>query len=388
MSKKYLEKNVLELAKERIEYVFDEFKKISISFSGGKDSTVLLYLVLEEAKKRNRKVDVLFVDLEGQYKQTIDFLLETFDNRENRKYMNIYWICLPLNLRNAVSVFEPHWCCWDPNEKDKLVREIPKRDYVISDQKFFPFFRYRMEFEEFVVEFAEWLSAGEKMATLVGIRADESLNRFRTIVRSNKRRYKEIPWSTKISDKNDIYNFYPIYDWAVQDIWKYLYDTKKPYNRLYDKMYLAGLKYSEMRICQPYGDDQRKGLDLFHKIEPETWLKIVQRVSGANFGNIYCGQKFLGYRGGYKRPENMSWKEFTKFLLKTMPEVTANHYKQNFSVFIDWWQNEGVQKGLWKGGEIPDESDPKLEKAKKSTFLDENGAMYSKKRFLVQVTFV
>lgn len=65
MSKKYLEKNVLELAKERIEYVFDEFKKISISFSGGKDSTVLLYLVLEEAKKRNRKVDVLFVDLEG-----------------------------------------------------------------------------------------------------------------------------------------------------------------------------------------------------------------------------------------------------------------------------------------------------------------------------------
>ncbi len=54
--KKLLGKNVLEAARERISYVFDSFPRIYVSFSGGKDSSVMLHLVAEEARKRARRL--------------------------------------------------------------------------------------------------------------------------------------------------------------------------------------------------------------------------------------------------------------------------------------------------------------------------------------------
>lgn len=66
--KQYLGLNVLEAARQRISWTFDVFPRIYVSFSGGKDSTVMLHLVMDEAIKRGRKIGVLFVDLEGQYK--------------------------------------------------------------------------------------------------------------------------------------------------------------------------------------------------------------------------------------------------------------------------------------------------------------------------------
>ena len=44
--KTYLDKNVYEAALERIAYCFQEFDNVLVAFSGGKDSGVLLNLVL------------------------------------------------------------------------------------------------------------------------------------------------------------------------------------------------------------------------------------------------------------------------------------------------------------------------------------------------------
>ena len=76
--KKYLGVNVLEAARQRIAWTFDNFPRIYVSFSGGKDSTVMLHLVMDEAIRRGRRVGVLFVDLEGQYKLTIDHIQELY----------------------------------------------------------------------------------------------------------------------------------------------------------------------------------------------------------------------------------------------------------------------------------------------------------------------
>src|SRR3546814_8548348 len=70
-------------------------------------------------------------------------------------------------------------------------------------------------------------------ACFVGIRADESLNRFRTIARTDKPRFNGMPWTTNID--GDAWNAYPIYDWQTADIWRYLGKFDKPYNRLYDR---------------------------------------------------------------------------------------------------------------------------------------------------------
>ena len=311
---------VLRATQKRISWTFDNFERIYVSFSAGKDSTVMLHMVMDEAIKRNKKVGVLIVDLEGQYKVTIEHAKEMFELYKDNAEM--YWVCLPIHLRNAVSVYQPHWICWEKGKEDIWIRQMP--DNCISDVNYFDFIRQGMEFEEFVPQFGEWYSQGKSCACLVGIRSDESLNRFRTIASDKKIMVNNYKWTTKVTP--NVYNIYPIYDWKTSDIWVYHGKTKKCYNKLYDYMHLAGLKISQMRICQPYGDDQRKGLWLFHLIEPETWARVVARVNGANSGALYVQE--WGNVNGYRKitkPEGHTWKSFATLLITSMQPKTREH---------------------------------------------------------------
>lgn len=341
ISKNYLEINIYEAAVERLKYIFGNFEKVYFSFSGGKDSSVMVQLAIEIARELNKlPISVLFIDLEAQYKATIDHVSEIMALPE----IVPYWICLPIHLRNAVSMYQPQWVCWNPEKRNKWVRELPKG--VIDDTAYFPFYNYGMEFEEFVVEFGKWFSGDDLTACGVGIRADESLNRFRTLKNEKKNRYKDKMWTTKII--GNVYNFYPIYDWKVEDIWTCVGQNQFKYNQIYDLMYIQGKSLSEMRICQPYGDDQRKGLNLFRQLEPETWAKIVDRVSGANFGNIYCQSYLLGHRKAILPPGH-TWKSYTQFLLDTIPKHEKMWYQDRFEVFIKWWEKHG-----WNLADFPD----------------------------------
>lgn len=339
MAKKYLNKNVYEAALERVEFTFNEFEKICVSFSGGKDSGIILNLFLDYMRKHGikEKIGVLFIDLEGQYTATIEYMQKMLT--ENADLIIPYWVCLPLNLRNAVSMYEPYWCAWEPGLEDKWIRPMP--DFpVIKDQDYFPFYRYRMEFEEFVPEFNKWFADGKKTASIVGIRSNESLNRFRTIVSTSKERYKGHGWTTVSPADPNVINVYPIYDWGVEDIWIANGKNEWDYNKLYDMFYKAGVSLASMRICQPYGDDQRIGLDLYRVIEPETWARVVNRVSGANFGNIYCGTKAIGYRQ-VQLPKGHTWKSYTKLLLASLPPETRANYVDRFITFIRHWNRIG-----------------------------------------------
>lgn len=354
MSKFRLGKSVLESARERIKFTFDNFEKVYLSFSAGKDSTVMLHLVAEEAIKRNQKFGLLIIDLEGQYKLTIEHIHATIE--EYKDIIDLYWVCLPLHLRNAVSVYEPFWLCWDPDQKENWIRTPPEN--AITDLSFFPFFRKGMEFEEFVPEFGNWYSEGKTTACLVGIRTDESLNRYRTIASKTKETYKGKQYTTKVI--NEVYNVYPIYDWRTEDIW--IYHAKFPdkrYNQLYELMHKAGLSIHQQRICQPYGDDQRRGLWLFHLIEPETWAKVVTRVNGANSGALYINDS--GAINGYNnitKPEGHTWKSFSLLFLNSLPKQTQEHFLNKIYTFEKWWKERGYPNG------IPDEAPAILESKK------------------------
>ena len=113
--------DVLTAARQRIADVFDIFPRIYVSFSAGKDSTVMLHLVMEEARRLNRRVGVLLVDLEGQYRLTIEHAEEMY--AEYAEHIDPYWVALPIALRNAVSVYEPKWLCWDPDRRADWIRE-------------------------------------------------------------------------------------------------------------------------------------------------------------------------------------------------------------------------------------------------------------------------
>jgi predicted phosphoadenosine phosphosulfate sulfurtransferase len=353
MGKRSLGINVLDAAKERIIYTFDQFPRIYVSFSGGKDSTIMLHLVMDEAIRRGRKVGVLFLDLEGQYKLTIDHIQAMYNLYA--EHIDPYWIALPIHLRNAVSMYQHHWITWEPGRENIWIRKPP--EIAIIDQNYFPFYRYKMEFEDFVSAFGHWYSQNKLCACFVGIRTGESLNRWRTIASTKKQTIDGYKWTTWVGES--LYNIYPIYDWIETDLWIYHGKTGKPYNKLYDRMYQAGLTLHQMRICQPYGDDQRKGLWLFHLIEPETWARIVARVNGANSGALYAKESgnILGNLR-ISKPEGHTWQSFAELLLESLPPKTKEHFKNKIAVFIKWYQDRGYPNG------IPDERPYKQEAAR------------------------
>jgi predicted phosphoadenosine phosphosulfate sulfurtransferase len=364
MAKHYLDIDVLTAAQERISYLFDSFERLYVSFSGGKDSTVLMHLALNEARRRNRRIGVLVIDWEAQFTSTIDHIREMLVTYADN--VDPYWVCLPLRTTNACSQHEPEWSPWDPAKKDIWVRDLPPE--AISDPAFFPFYKHNDTFEDFVRDFAAWYSAGEECACLVGIRADESKSRYLTVVdrggrdkldpktgemvRTSHERLEGRSWTVKLNLGADakVWNVFPIYDWATADIWTYLGRTGLPYNKLYDMMHKAGVPISKMRICEPYGDEQRIGLWLYHVVEPDMWPKIVSRVAGANTGALYSRERgnVMG-NGKVTKPDGMTWQGFAKFLLDTMPPSTAEHYRNKIAVWLRWYQNHG-----YPNAEIPD----------------------------------
>jgi predicted phosphoadenosine phosphosulfate sulfurtransferase len=349
--KKFRDANVLEAARARISETFDSVERVYVAFSGGKDSSVMLHLVMEEAIKRGRHVGVMYIDFEAQYAATIQHVEEMFDLY--RDHIERHWICVPMRLRNAVTNFETHWTCWDPEKKDLWVREKPNRYKMERD---YPFGVPGMEFEEFIVLFGAWYSQGKTTGGFIGIRAQESLHRYCSVATWEKHdlMLNNRRWTTKITD--NVYNIYPIYDWLVQDIWRFHAKfPSKPHNKIYDLMQKAGVPLSQQRLCQPYGDDQRKGLWLFHLLEPETWFKVVARVNGANSGSLYVEESgnIMGYNKITKPPHH-TWKSFCNLLLQTMPKKTRDHYTDRFKKFIYGWHRRGYPI-------IPDECPAELE---------------------------
>lgn len=348
--KVYLKTSVLGESRKRIAKAFDMFEKLYVSFSGGKDSSVMLHLVMDEAKRRNRKVGVLIIDLEAQYADTVKHIEEMIE--EYKDYIELHWFCGQLLLRNAVSNYQPRWVCWDEEKKDLWIREKPP---LASNLSQYDFYVPKMEFEELMVVFGQWYSEGKKTGAFIGIRADESLHRYRAIVsRKDGLMADGQKWTTKVS--SGLYNVYPIYDWRTEDIWVYHgRHPEKKHNRVYDQMTKAGVPLSNQRLCQPYGDDQRRGLWLYHILEPQTWYKLVVRVNGANSGALYINE--TGNMTGYNKitkPESHTWQSFCNLLLRTMPKKTRDHYVARFKKFIAGWKQRGYDK-------IPDEAPHELE---------------------------
>lgn len=341
--------NVLEAAQTRIHWIFDTFDKVCLSFSGGKDSTVLFHLLADEARRRQRTFSVLFIDWEVQFNATIqhvDAMREKY-----REYVDhFYWVAIPLTTESGVSQLQPTWTAWEPGES--WVRHPPET--AITDASCFPFYQAGMTFEAFIPAFNSWYMKGKPGIVLTGVRADESLNRFLSINSQRKLRYADdIPWTTASSD-GFYYTGCPLYDWHVTDIWTYTAKNGLLFNPVYDLMYQAGVPLSRMRICEPFGPEQRRGLWLYHILEPDTWALACSRVSGAHCGALYSenrrGRGFYS-AGQSALPAGHSWKSYAFFLLDSMPEGIAEHYRNKIAVYLRWYQTRGFPQ------DIPDSQD-------------------------------
>jgi len=338
MRRIYKTQNVYHASIERLDFIFANFERIYLSFSGGKDSGVMLNLVLQYMKDNNikRKLGIQIMDNEANYEYSLDFMNRIL--QENREYLEIYWCCMPITLPCTVSAYEVDWQCWGESDKERWIRPMPDNDYVVNFQNhpFGDMFRENMHYDEFWDMFSEWYSQGKPTANLIGIRTQESLNRFRAIMNDAKETMKGKQWTKKNTAHS--YNCYPIYDWKTRDIWIANAKFEWDYNKLYDVFYMAGVPVEKMRVASPFMSESKSSLNLYRVIDGHTWAKLCARVGGANFVATYGKQ--LNYHS-FKLPEGHTWKSFVKFLLATLPQEPSENFKSRFIQSIKFWGRVG-----------------------------------------------
>ncbi len=341
MIRSYVQQNVFDALQERLKFIFEEFDNIYVSFSGGKDSGLLLNLVLDYQKKYapEKKIGVFHQDFEAQYTVTTEYIERTFKRIE--KDVEPYWVCLPMATRTALSSYEMFWYPWDDKKQEAWVRPMPKHDYVINLEKNpMTTYKYRMHQEDLAKQFGRWYSMsheGKKTVCLLGMRADESMQRYSGFL-NKKYGYQDECWISR--QFKDVWCASPIYDWSTSDVWHANYLFEYDYNHLYDLYYMAGLSASQMRVASPFNDYSKDSLNLYRVIDPEIWAKLIGRVQGANFACIYGRSKAMGYRN-VTLPEGHTWESYTKFLLDTLPVRLRNNYVKKFNTSIKFWHNTG-----------------------------------------------
>lgn len=339
--KVYQKESVYEAAVMRIERLFEEFGTLLVAFSGGKDSGVMLNLVLEVAERLGRlgSVVVYHLDYEAQYRYTTEYVERVFAGLPTE--VRRYWFCVPIKAQCCTSMFQSYWQPWRPEDEGKWVRDLPQEPYVYH-AGYFPFdFDYEVDDYRFSDRFARALSAelGKPLCVLVGIRSQESLHRYKAVKKDvEASSYRGISYTTVVSKQ--VVNAYPIYDWTVEDIWiangRFGYD----YNRLYDIFHQAGVPLNAMRVASPFNDAAPASLNLYKSIDPDNWGRMVGRVNGVNFTAIYGGTTAMGWNK-IKKPDHFTWKQYMNFLLATLPEEVRAMYERKLAVSIEYWTKKG-----------------------------------------------
>lgn len=345
------DQNVYEKSMKRIELIFKEFDNIYISFSGGKDSGVMLNLCIQYIRENNlsKRIGVFHLDYEVQYNETLRYIDRVF--AENKDIMDIYRICVPFKVSTCTSMYQTYWRPWDNEYVELWVREMPLNCFTEED---FPSFNKDMWDYDFQIYFASWYhekKKANKTCCLIGIRTQESLQRWRTI-HGNRRiqRYCNLKWTHQVAD--NICNAYPIYDWLTTDIWTANGRFEWDYNRLYDLYWQAGVSIEKQRVSSPFISEARESLALYKAIDPDMWGKMLCRVNGVNFTALY-GNTSMVAKHKAVLPPGYTWESYMHFLLSTLPASTRLNYQQKLSVSINFWRS--------KGGCLPKETIEKLQ---------------------------
>lgn len=319
----FRDENVYEAAKKRLNFLFDEFEDVYVAVSGGKDSTVALYMTLEVARERGRRIGMFFLDQEFEWQGSIDIIREW----EKIPEVDTYWLQAPLRMYNSNSALLPYVEIWDESRKDRWLREKEPNSIQVP-------FSPDIRFHTTMNSFADWRQevTGRKTCLISGMRAEESFNRFRAT--TSGLTYKNITWGRR---NKKTYCFHPFYDWTFRDVWKYIHDNNIPYNKVYDDMYQLGVPVNNMRVSNLI-HEYTTALLYLQEIEPKTYERLCYALPG-----ISTRTKFAEEFIPKKLPEMFtSWKEYRDYLVET---IVAPEYREGFKeVWKKQANNEDVHR--------------------------------------------
>ncbi len=308
-------KNVYDAALDRIRWLYSEFDNVMVSFSGGKDSTVIFHLTLQVARELGRlPLPVMFIDQEAEWAATIEQVRYVMTHPDVKPY----WYQIPIRLFNATSPADPWLDVWGEASRDKWMRE--REPYSIHENTYGE--------DRFTKMFNACIGKDQppNTANIGGIRCEESPRRHMSM--TTWPRYKWITYAKHLTKQNQ-WTFYPIYDWTYLDVWKAIHDNGWPYCKLYDIQYQYGVQLRNMRVSNLHHETAITSLFYLQEAEPETYEKLTQRLGGIDMAGKLG---FDDYFPSSLPPVFKNWREYRDYLNEklTVNEEWRESFKRKF----------------------------------------------------------
>lgn len=260
--KHFLDTDVLTAAKARVRHIFDMFDTVAVMFSGGKDSLVVLHLVREamvDMGLGHIPLDVVFRDEELIPDSVINFV----DEYRQLDWVRMHWFTVPLASTKYVMGVSHTYTQWDvARGPDRWVRPKPAWGINLEPGDDRVFDQYTMD------AFTAQRFKG-KVAFLTGIRAAESLIRFRACV--NKLNENYINAVVDPRAKN-VKLCKPIYDWQEDDVFRFFWERGIRYCPVYDQQLWAG---GAMRVSTPLHAEKAKQFDRERTVDADFYQRVV-----------------------------------------------------------------------------------------------------------------
>lgn len=261
--KRYLDIDVVTAARERMRHVFDLFDSIVVMFSGGKDSLCCLELAREVAEERGAlPLDVCFRDEELIPADVI----ATVEHYRAQPWVRMLYLAVPLQSKKYVLGKSTGYVQWDPGRRH--VRPMPEHAYRLPPGDTRTFDQHAMD------AFTAGFYKGN-CAFVTGIRADESLMRFRGVVNKLSENYITKPTAAiggGVPMPANVRLCKPIYDWSERDVFKFIGERGLRYARTYERQLYAG---QAMRVSTPIHAEQSKNFHLLRLVDPQLYAQVI-----------------------------------------------------------------------------------------------------------------
>lgn len=252
--------SVLEAARERLHHVYDTFDTVAVQMSGGKDSTAVLLLAKEIHEERGLgPVKTIFRDEEMVSPSVIRYL----EWIKDLPWVDMEWYCLPMGQEIWVLGRREYVLLWSAQrEKDgRLIRDIPPwaitaQDFGLTNETVVPQ----------PVDYYTMQGKEGRVAFLTGIRANESMIRYRSVVQKLHENYINRPY--RLSKAIPLRLVKPIFDWTTDDVLKYIVDSDFAYCDYYDYAAMSG---ANTRVGIPLHSVAARRLNDVVVTEPEFY---------------------------------------------------------------------------------------------------------------------